>query len=87
VLDSAEEKLSDHFETAFGFIEQGVAAGKTRDFLWGFMFCALTISLFVPVLMPSRRDRHSRALLRWKIAQCVRCALHALHSRVLNTWL
>ena len=30
VLDSAEEKLSDHFETAFGFIEQGVAAGKAH---------------------------------------------------------
>ena len=27
VLDSAEEKLCDHFETAFRFIEEGVTAG------------------------------------------------------------
>jgi hypothetical protein len=27
VLDTAEEKLSDHFESAFMFIEQGVRTG------------------------------------------------------------
>jgi hypothetical protein len=79
VLDSAEEKLSDHFETAFGFIEQGVAAGKALVFIFPWMHTFMGFLLTL-----ARRHGHSRALLRGKISQCVRCALHGVHSRVLN---
>ncbi len=72
VLDSAEEKLSAHFETAFQFIEEGVSKGKTHILpcCWFCVsFCASLLPL--PSLLCCRRW-HSRALLRGEISQCDR---------------